>query len=161
MARQEQARENLIAEATALVERVELLLAGTPEPIVAGFRAEGSASLFFADDPVYQFNSQGHLRRAFSGGRLYKANAGRLVEMTRQRQANRVQLVGREVPAGEAAEFIAALRTRLNELAGKLASGQMQIVAQVPAQGDVVARLGAWLAARAGTIEIARSPHAR
>ena len=58
MAREEHARENLIAEATALVERVELLLAGLPEPVVAGFRPDGSASLFFADDPVYQFNSR-------------------------------------------------------------------------------------------------------
>ena len=38
MARQEHARENLMAEATALVERVELLLTGVAEPIVAGFR---------------------------------------------------------------------------------------------------------------------------
>jgi hypothetical protein len=161
MARQEHAREDLIAEATALVERVELLLAGVPEPVVAGFRPEGSASLFFGDDPVYQFNARGHLRRAFVSGRLYKANAGRLVEMTRQRQANRVQLVGRELPAAESAEFIAVLRARLNELACKLESGEVQVLAQVPPHGTVVARLGRWLAARGGQIEIASTPHAR
>ncbi len=123
MAREEQARENLIAEATALVERVELLLAGVAEPVVAGFRTDGSASLFFADDPVYQFNSQGKLRRAFVGGLLYKANAGRLVEMTRSRAAGQVQLVSRELSADALAEFLAALRA-LNDLAGSLESGR-------------------------------------
>jgi hypothetical protein len=161
MARQEQARENLIAEATALVERVELLLAGVPEPVVAGFRREGSASLFFGDDPVYQFKTHGQLRRAFVDGRLYKADAGRLVEMTRQRQANRVQLVGRELPAAASAEFIATLRARLIDLASKLESGQVQVLAEVPPHGSVVARLGRWLAAHGETIEIASTPHAR
>jgi hypothetical protein len=161
MARQEQPRENLIAEATALVERVELLLAGVPQPIVAGFRLEGSASLFFGDDPVYQFNARGDLRRAFVDGRLYKADGGRIVEMTRQRQADRIQLLGHELPAAAAKEFVAALHSRLSDLAGKLLSGQVQVVAQVPPDGEVVARLGRWLAAHGERIEIASSPHAR
>lgn len=107
MAREEHARENLIAEATALVERVELLVAGLPEPVVAGFRPNGSVSLFFADDPVYQFNSRGELRRAFVAGRLYKADNGRLVEMTRNRQAGRVELESRELSMAASMEFIA------------------------------------------------------
>jgi hypothetical protein len=161
MAREEHARENLIAEATALVERVELLLAGLPEPVVAGFRPDGSASLFFTDDPVYQFNSRGHLRRAFVGGRLYKADAGRLVEMTRNRPAGQVQLTSRRLPAEASAEFIAALRARLNDLASQLESGQAQILAEVPPQGGVAVRLGQWLGALRGQIEIATTPHAR
>jgi hypothetical protein len=161
MARQEDAREDLMAEATALVERVELLLVGVPEPIVAGFRRDGSASLFFADDPVYQFNSRGHLRRAFVDGRLYKADAGRLVEITRDRQANRIQLVSQELPAAASAAFIAELGARLNDLASKLESTQAQVVAEVPLQSGVVARLGRWLAAHGRRIEIANTPHAR
>ncbi|HEX4146951.1 MAG TPA: hypothetical protein VHY91_25865 [Pirellulales bacterium] len=161
MARQEQPRENLIAEATALVERVELLLAGEPEPAVAGFRRDGSASLFFGDDPVYQFNARGQLRRAFVDGRLYKADAGRLVEVTRRRHDDRIQLAGRELTADESAEFIAALRTRLDDFGEKLASGQVRASAQVPPHADVIARLGQWLVARSGAIEIANRPHAR
>jgi len=161
MARQEHAREDLIAEATALVERVEFLLAGVTEPIVAGFRPEGSASLFFGDDPVYQFNARGHLRRAYVGGRIYKAAAGRLIEMTRDRQANRVTLVGRELPPAESAEFIDALRARLDDLASKLESGQAQVLAQVPPDGGVAVRVGRWLNAQSGPIEIASTPHAR
>src|SRR5688572_18570527 len=65
MARQEQDREDILREATALVERVELLIPEFPEPIVAGFRRDGSASFFFGADPVLQFNAQGKLRRAF------------------------------------------------------------------------------------------------
>jgi hypothetical protein len=81
--------------------------------------------------------------------------------MTRQRQAKRVQLVARELPAAEAVEFIAVLRARLNDLASKLESGQVQVLAQVPPQGTVIARLGRWLAAKGGQIEIASTPHAR
>ena len=136
MARQEQPRENLIAEATALVERVELLLAGVPEPIVAGFRAEGSASLFFGDDPVYQFNARGQLRRAFVGGRLYKADAGRLVEMTRQRQAGRIQLVGRRAAGGRGgAVHRRTSRRGSTNWPASCESGQVQVLAQVPPQG--------------------------
>jgi hypothetical protein len=161
MARQEHGREDLIAEATALVERVELLLDGVPQPIVAGFRRDGSASLFFADDPVYQFNSRGQLRRAFAAGRLYKADAGRIVEITRNRQAGKVELVSRELPAAESADFVAALCARFNDLAVKLESGAVQLLAEVPPHGGVANRLGRWLAALGGQIEIASTPHAR
>src|SRR5688572_26999220 len=68
MSRRESDREDLLREATALVERVELLVPGEGEPVVAGFRRDGSLSVFFGPEAVYQFNSAGELRRAFAGG---------------------------------------------------------------------------------------------
>ena len=71
-------REDLLREATALVERIELVphrdrQFDASEPIVVGFRADGALSIFFGDDPVYQFNAAGELRRAYCDGLLFKA----------------------------------------------------------------------------------------
>jgi hypothetical protein len=90
MARQPEDREDLLAEATALVERAELRLPGDARTIVAGFRATGCGSLFFGADPVYQFNSARQLRRAFVGGELYKAERGQLVALTRASEGGRL-----------------------------------------------------------------------
>ena len=90
MARDQSSREDLLREATALVERIELRIAGPmsvkhdrDDHVVVGFRANGSASFFFGEDPVYQFNSAGQLRRAYCGGLLIKAAHGRLVSLQR------------------------------------------------------------------------------
>ena len=45
MARREQDREDILAEATALVERVELQIAGETDPIVVGFRRNPATAL--------------------------------------------------------------------------------------------------------------------
>ena len=46
-----------MAEATALVERVELKLPDADDRVVVGFRRNGCASVFFGPDPVYQFTT--------------------------------------------------------------------------------------------------------
>ncbi len=61
MARKPHPREDFITDATALDQRVELRLPDHAEPIAAGFRSDGSLSLLFGNDPVYQFNSLGQL----------------------------------------------------------------------------------------------------
>ena len=66
MAREEADREDLMREATALVQRAEFSAGG--KPVFVGFRTNGAASVFFDSDPVYQFNSNGELRRAFVAG---------------------------------------------------------------------------------------------
>ena len=70
MARDESDREDLLREATALVERIELAPADAAddEHIVAGFRRDGALSIYFGADPVYHFNSAGELRRAYCDG---------------------------------------------------------------------------------------------
>lgn len=145
MARQESQREDLLREATALVERVELRLPDQPEPIVAGFRRDGSASYFFGESSVYQFNSRRELRRGFRGGLLYKAESGRLVEMRRERTADAVELHSRPLTADENAAFLLAAKNELFRLRDALASRQAEIIGQVPADQNVAARVLAWL----------------
>ncbi|HEV3004380.1 MAG TPA: hypothetical protein VGX78_07950 [Pirellulales bacterium] len=167
MARREQDREDLLAEATALVERVELAAVGFDEPIVAGFRRDGSASVYFGADPAYHFNSHGELRRAYVAGLLYKAEQvsqarqRRLIALERRRAAGEVQLVRHELDDGETARFLDALFRRLTALGEALHKGQYRVVGQVPGDADVVARLRDWLARLPTPVAIATSPRVR
>jgi hypothetical protein len=158
MARQESDREDLLREATALIERAELALDGESEPVTVGFRRDGSLSVFFGGDPVYQFNAAGQLRRAFSGGLLYKAERGRLVELRRERTATEVALVRRELSEQESADFLNAAHSRLTRLSGLLAAGTFRITGQVPADRDVVSRVRQWLQNMPTAFAIAQTP---
>src|SRR5688572_5223634 len=109
MARESQDREDLLAEATALVERVELAIPGEREPVVAGFRRDGCLSLFFGADPVYQFNTSNMLRRAYVGGKLYKAEKGHLIALDRRRESGGVYLVRQPLDVRATADFLSRM----------------------------------------------------
>lgn len=160
MARQESDREDLLREATALVERIELSLPNQPETVVAGFRRDGSASFFFGQSPVFQFNSQRELRRAFRDGLLYKTDNGRLVEMRRERTAEAVELRSRVLADEESAALLQEALIRLGELRDSLSAGQAVVVDQVSevASGaDVRSRVVGWLLQLTGEITIAKT----
>src|SRR5262245_2457169 len=110
MARQESEREDLLREATALVERIELAprsAAGSATAhVIAGFRRDGGLSIFFGDDPVYQFNAAGELRRAYCEGKLVKAVGGRLANLSRLRTVGEVQLVRHDLSDAEELTFV-------------------------------------------------------
>src|SRR5688572_3927720 len=127
MSRHEHDREDLMREAAALVERVELAVPGEGAPVVAGFRRDGSLSVYFGADPVYQFNSAGELRRAYVGGLLYKAERGRLVRLARQRGVEEVVLLRHELDAAETEAFVAAMQSRLAGLRECLENGPARI----------------------------------
>lgn len=146
MAREEEDREDLLREATALVERVELAVAGAAEHVVVGFRRDGQASVFFGADPALHFNSRNELRRAYVQGRLLKAERGRLVSLARQRAEKEVALVRHEFDAAETAALLDDVAARLRQLRGALEGAECSVVGQVPAEGDVVMRVRAWLA---------------
>jgi len=145
MARDEHDREDLLREATALIERAELALPGEAEHLVAGFRRDGGLSLFFGPDPVYQFNAARHLRRAFVAGTMFKAERGRLVALHRHRETDRVLLLRRELNDQETAAFLAAMAKRLERLRDALDVARYSVVGQVPADADVPGRIVAWL----------------
>lgn len=158
MAREEEAREDLLREATALVDRIELRAECFGDSIVAGFRRDGAASFFFGQQIVYQFNSAAELRRGFLDGRLYKAECGRLVELRRQRTTESVDLVRHELTDSETSQFMADAHQRLQKLHQTLCAGQFQMIGQVSPQGDVVARLQNWLDSLGEAIPLAQSP---
>lgn len=160
MARRESEREDLLREAIALVERIELSPAGAPqgEHVTAGFRAGGACSIFFGTDPVYQFNASGQLRRAYCDGLLFKAVDGRLVSLRRLRQQGEVHLLRHDLTDSEQAAFLARMTDKLRGLAGRLDRAEGSVVGQVPSDADVLGRLRKWLAHHRGE-SIANSPH--
>jgi hypothetical protein len=145
MSRLESDREDLLREATALVERVELRLPEQPDSIVAGFRRDGSASIFFGQNPVYQFNSRRELRRAFVEGLLYKTDHGKLIEMRRVRTETAVELRSKVVSPEETTLFLREANKWLGRLRDALAAGNTEVIGQVPSTHDVQARVGTWL----------------
>lgn len=161
MAREEQPREDLLAEAKNLVERVSLQLCAASDAendVLAGFRRDGSLALFFGQQRVYQFTSTGELRRAFVDGLLYKAQAGALIAMRRERTPDAVDLLSTPLNAQATNEFLAQITCCLFELRRSLECRDYAVVGQVPADGHVVERVLTWLVAHGGSATIANSP---
>ena len=161
MARQEHDREDLLRDATALVQRVELSVVGYDVPVVVGFRRDGCASIYIDQDPAYHFNTACRLRRAFVDGRLYKAERGRLVSMLRRRLRDEVQLVRSDLSDLETSDFLKALRRHLTKIGQCLSNGNFTVVGQVPDEADIAARARNWLRDLPDVIVIARSPRAQ
>src|SRR5690349_14124535 len=146
MAHRESDREDLLREATALVERAEIRIPSEPEPVIIGFRRDGAASFFFGAEAVYQFNSAGELRRAYIGGLLYKAERGTLVSLRRQRSDSEVALLRTELPAEEAQKLLSLACDRLMRLQQALLSDSITLIGQIPPKANIMARITAWLA---------------
>ena len=161
MTEHEGQREDLIGTATALVQRVELAIDGFPDLLVVGFRSDGAASLFVGEDPVYQFNAKGELRRAFRAGKLVKAELGRLVELTRQRADNRVDMVSQELTDQQHQQLLSQLRQTLDRLQGALQQKQYRVTGQVPADQDVVQQAAQWIEQLPNLIPVAQVANAR
>jgi hypothetical protein len=169
MTHEESPREDLLREATALVERIELvprveagqssLTVFPGRTIVAGFRRNGALSVFFSEEEVYHFNAPGELRRAYLNGHLYKAVKGQLVVLTRLRTPEQVELRSQPLTVAEQAAFTARMSKSHAALASDLAADNFVVQRQVPPNVDVVARLRAWLADHA-TWSIAARPNA-
>lgn len=160
VAREEHDREDLLAEAVALVWRIEWDVPGEPAPVVVGFRAEGGGSVYFGPEPAYHFNPRGELRRAIANDRLYKAEAGRLVELERRRMPDVVELWRHELDAAATTAFVETARARLAALAASIESGAARPLRQVPADAEVGPRAASWLAAQSAGFAVARSPGA-
>ena len=159
MARHEEDKEDLMREATALVQRVELTLPATGETCVIGFRRDGAASVFFGADPVLQFNKTLELRRAFCEGKLVKAEQGRLVWLERVRTETEVQLRRREFTADEQRSFVETAQLRLSDLRQQVAIAETQVLRQIPEGEDVLGDVRRWLADLPRTLAIAARPH--
>lgn len=163
MARESHDREDLLAEATALVRRAEVTWPNAPEreAIVLGFRANGCASVYFSADWALHFDSHHRLRRAYLDNLLIVAEAGRLASLRRHRAANEVQLARRTLLPDETAALLAEARERLQELRVGLASGAAVCQRRVWPVGEPRDQIIAWLDTLREPLEIADAPHAR
>jgi len=141
MARHEAEREDLMAEATALRERVELALPDEAAHVVAGFRDDGWFSIYFGGDPVFHFDADGRLRRAFVAGRLYRSQKQTLARLTRTRSSDAVHLERHDLDPQELAELLGDMRERLVGLKAALEKKTARVVQQVPVGADLASRV--------------------
>jgi hypothetical protein len=159
MPREEHDREDLLRQATALVNRAELQVSGWEAPVVVGFRRDGSFSVFFGGDPVYQFNSAGQLRRAYVAGLLYKAQRGHLMGLRRQRTATETALLQQSLGLEDEKTFLADAKERLDALSSALEDQRFTLIGQVSAEADAVDRTRRWLSDLPPEIQVAERPH--
>ena len=161
MAREESDREDLIREATGLVDRVEYQVDFVTEPVVVGFRRDGSISLFFGQARVYQFNREGELRRGYLDGHLLKAERRRLVQLTRHRDEAQVQLVRRDLSESEHDDFLADAMSHIRQLQTHVGGDKAAVLRSVSSQDATMTaedRVKEWLARWPGEIKIATTP---
>lgn len=136
MTRHEADREDLFAEATALVRRAELACPGLAEPVVAGFRRDGGLSLYLGGEPAFHFDPQGRLKRAYRGGRLYRTQGETLAELTRERTPAVTLLSRRDLPPAECEAFVVEMCDLLKRVAGQIDRGEATVVRQSPAEDE-------------------------
>ena len=159
VAREEHDKEDLLREAIALVERVEWEVEAFPDSIVAGFRRSGAVSFFLGADPVFQFNENDQLRRAYVDGKLIKADRGNLASLNRVRAENQVQLRRTDLTPEATADLLSRIDAGLDMLQSQLETDAYEVVGEVPPTADVTDRVLSWLRNRPQPIEIAGRPN--
>jgi len=123
MALQEEDKEDLMRDAVALRNRIEWDVPDEPHAVVAGLRSDRSLSVFFGQDPVFHFNPNGQIRRAFVNGCLYRAQGATLARLVRERTRTETLLVRNDLEPEELAEFLALMTERVQNLLAALEAG--------------------------------------
>ena len=148
----------MLAEATALVERVEFTTPSFAEPMILGVRRDGCLSIYLSADEAYHFNTRHELRRAYLDGRLLKAEQHRLVALTRNRTATEVQLVRHEFTDAEMQQLLSRLQQSIDLLRKSIEQAAVQRC--VPDDLPARERTAQWLAPLSA-VQVAAEPHAR
>jgi hypothetical protein len=138
MARNESDREDLIREAIAMIRRTELVADDLSEPITIGFRSNGAMSVFVGQDPVYQFDPAGRLRRAYVGGSLFRSQHSTLAKLTRRRTPEQTILQRHDLNTEELQQFRRDMGSCLTSIRIALSGGRLKQVRTVPADADLI-----------------------
>jgi hypothetical protein len=142
MARDPGHLEELMSEATAMVRRAEFSTADSHPELVAGYRDDGSLSLYLGEDRVYQFDPQGRLKRAFVDGLLYRTQGSTLAQLTRDRSPDdHVGLLRHDLDDDQLAVFRSAMTGTLAGVLEDLDLSRLNQSAVVPESADVATEL--------------------
>ena len=132
------ARENLMRDATAYTRRLMLRSAQSDERILIGLRQQGGWSIYFGEDPVYQFNDQCKVRRVHGANQSYAATDGKLYWLQRNQLGGRVE-IQRTYSADTERRMLADCLQRLQELAARMLSNSVEIVERLPVDDREIA----------------------
>ncbi len=139
-------REDLLAEAVNLRERIELKVPGIDPPVAIGCNDLGHWSFYFGAEPMCRFDAEGQLRRAVRGGKLYRTQGGTLAELTRVRRDEVTNLERRDLSPREVEEFLSLVAADLRHLNAEFTSGRCEVLREVGTSAEFVTRLTALLA---------------
>jgi hypothetical protein len=114
LALEEHDREDLLRDGRAMPLRGECTLSG--RQVVIGFRDAGQLSLYCGPDPVFQFNADRQLRRAFFEGRKFAADHGQLVELVRETRGGKVEFLKLSVDASTNSSVLQSLNDWLRKI---------------------------------------------
>ena len=138
-------REDLLAEAVNLRERIELRLPGSEDAVTIGCNDLGHWSFYFGAEPMYRFDADGRLRRAVANGKLYRTQGATLAELTRVRTEQETQLQRRDLSPTEVETFLAEVRSHFQQLHREYAACRCQTLRRVGKNADFTTRLAAVL----------------
>jgi hypothetical protein len=145
MARNESDREDMMAEAVSLVRRIEFRSELHPEPMIAGFNSKGWLFVYIGNDPMYRFDEQGRLRRAYVEGRLYRTQGQTLAVLDRRRVFEsgdpvETTLVRQDLLADELVTFRLQMHANLMQVSESLRNGVVmrQLPIEMPGIADEV-----------------------
>ena len=166
MAKQSHDREDLLRDAHVMTFRGRVFADGVE--IFLGFRAAGQASLYWDQDPVFQFNSSGELRRLYLGGVRYASESRELVELGAptskptsppEADSRRLVLQRRRVDRSVQATIQATWELCRSSLGELLVGGEhdrWEVVGE--SDEDFIERSRAWLDGLAVPLQAAQSP---
>ncbi|WP_166819758.1 hypothetical protein [Thalassoroseus pseudoceratinae] len=138
MARNESDREDLMREAIALVRRAELEIPEADEPVFIGFRRTGAFSIYWGADPVYQFDPEFRLRRAFVDGFLFRTTGETMAKLNRVRSASATELHRTDLSWEALRDFLSEVRECCERLLHVLESRQANVLAAIPDEELVI-----------------------
>ncbi len=145
-------REDLLAQAVNLRERIELRVPGSDDAVTIGCNDLGHWSFYFGAEPMYRFDAEGRLCRAVVNEKLYRTQGNTLAELTRVRLEQETQLQRRDLSLSEVEAFLGEVRTHLSHLHQGFPAGQCHTLREVGTPANFAERLSAMLA------RIAESP---
>ena len=143
MARFETDKDHLMADATALVERAEFVRtseaddAASCRTVTIGFRKDDSFSVYFDQDPFYQFDSAGLLRRSYENGFLYRSQTDTLARLNRQRSEAATTLLRSDLSPQELDRFRQRMRAHIENLLLLLRNGSLLRRRCISERGDI------------------------
>ncbi len=141
-----------MVDATALVARAEFRRELNAEHktawqmVTVGFRKDGSFSVYFEQDPFYQFDVNGLLRRSFDRGLLFRTQSTTLAELRRDRTSDRTTLSRIDLSPNVLEDFRRRMRTHLEELQSGFEAGTLKMLRCVSQDNDMQNRAPCFLA---------------
>jgi hypothetical protein len=151
MARVETDKEDLMVEATALVVRAEFSrethsVDDTAWRIVTvGFRKDDSFSVYFEQDPFYQFDADGLLRRSFEGGLLFRTQATTLAQLRRDKTGEQTTLSRMDLSVDALEDFRGRMIHHLEDLQKGFADQTLTMLRCVSDDRDMQSRATCFL----------------